>query len=80
MNDTGADPDALTTRAAESERERASQELARAATTGALTLGEYAERAAGLQQAATGDEIQAAVRGLPEERLTSPPLGWVAGS
>jgi uncharacterized protein DUF1707 len=48
-------------------REAASRELAHAATAGGMTLGEYAERAEAIQEAATAEEIQAAVRGLPQE-------------
>jgi hypothetical protein len=61
-------------------REVASRELARAASAGGMTLGEYAERAEALQEAATAEEIQAAVQGLPEESadVTSARLGrWV---
>ena len=65
MNDTDADQGHVT-QAVESERERASKQIARAATSGGLTLGEYDERAGAIQRAATRDEIDAAVQGLPE--------------
>jgi hypothetical protein len=41
-------------------------EVAQAALAGGLTLGEYDERAGAIQQAATRDEIDAAVRDLPQ--------------
>ena len=37
-----------------------------------MTLGEYAERAEAVEQATTADEIETAVRGLPEERADGP--------
>ncbi len=55
------------TQPVDSDRERASRGLSHAVATAGLTLGEYAERAAAVEQAATVDEIEAAVRGLPEE-------------
>jgi hypothetical protein len=79
MNDIGAGSGDAT-QIVESDREAAGRELARAATTGGLTLGEYAERAMAIQQAATGYEIQAALRGLPEQAagVASARLGrWV---
>jgi hypothetical protein len=48
------------------DREAARRELARVAGGGNLTLGEYAERARAIEQAASVDEIESAVRGLPE--------------
>ena len=78
MNDisaveTGSGAEGLT-------REAASRELAHAASAGGMTLGEYADRAKALQEAATAEEIRAAVRGLPEETAGVAParLGrWV---
>jgi hypothetical protein len=55
------------TQPVDSDRERANRDLSHAVATAGLTLGEYAERAAAVEQAATVDEIEAAVRGLPEE-------------
>ena len=57
----------------ESAREAAASDLAQGAVGGNLTLGEYAERAAAIEQAATVDEIDAAVHGLPEEAANVAP-------
>src|SRR5437764_5320563 len=46
-------------------REAALDDLAQLARSGGLTLDEYAERAVVLEQAATVEELNAAVRGLP---------------
>jgi hypothetical protein len=51
----------------ETARETAVNALAQQASSGGLTLDEYAERAVALEQAATVEELHAAVRGLPEE-------------
>lgn len=72
MNEVGAGSTSDGTQSIESEREAASRELAHAATTGGLTLGEYAQRATAIQQAATVDEVLAAARGLPEESAVTP--------
>ena len=53
--------------AVDAARERAAGDLARRASSGGLTLDEYAERAVALEQGATVEEFDAAVRGLPEE-------------
>jgi hypothetical protein len=53
-------------------RERARQKLARAAATGGLTLGEYAERVGALEEARTDDQIGVAMRGVPEETAVPP--------
>lgn len=50
------------------DREAARLELAGVAAGGGLTLGEYAERACAIERAANVDEIESAVRGLPEGR------------
>jgi len=49
----------------ETARETAVNDLAQQASSGGLTLDEYAERAVALEQAATVEELHAAVRGLP---------------
>jgi DUF1707 SHOCT-like domain len=51
----------------ESVREAAFKGLARQAIAGGLTLDEYAERAAATQQAATAQELDALLQGLPED-------------
>lgn len=48
-------------------RVTAAGQLARQASAGGLTLDEYAERAVALEQAASVEELDAVVRGLPEE-------------
>lgn len=66
----------------ENARETAVNDLARQASSGGLTLDEYAERAVALEQAATVEELNAAVRGLPEENaaVTSARGGrWLVG-
>jgi DUF1707 SHOCT-like domain len=63
-------------------RETAVNDLARQATGGGLTLDEYAERAVAVEQAATAEELEAAVRGLPEQTaaLTSAKgARWLVG-
>jgi hypothetical protein len=80
MNDVGAGSTSNDARTVESERVAAGRELAHAATTGGVTLGEYAERATAIQQAVTVDEVRTAVRGLPEESagVAPPRLGrWI---
>jgi hypothetical protein len=65
----------------ETARETAVSDLAQQASSG-LTLDEYAERAVALEQAATVEELSAAVRGLPEE-ITAATSGrsarWLVG-
>lgn len=51
----------------ETARQAAVNALADRASDGGLTLDEYAERAVALEQAATIEELNAVVRGLPEE-------------
>lgn len=51
----------------ETARATAARSLAQHASSGGLTFDEYAERAVALEQAATSEELDAAVRGLPEE-------------
>ncbi len=51
----------------ESAREKAFNDLAQQANSGVLTLDEYAERAVAVEQAASVEELEAAVRGLPEQ-------------
>ncbi len=55
----------------ESAQEAAAKRLAEHVIGGGLTLDEYAERAAAIQQAATAEEIDAAL-GLPEETAGAP--------
>ena len=55
----------------ESARETAVNELAQQATSTHLTLDEYAERAVAVEQAASVDELDAAVRGLPEQTVAA---------
>jgi hypothetical protein len=65
-----------------SARETAVERLAEHATGGRLTLDEYAERAVALEQAATVDELNAAVLGLPEETSGTGPgrrARWLVG-
>jgi DUF1707 SHOCT-like domain len=50
-----------------SARETAFKGLARQTIGGGLTLDEYAERAAAAQRAATAEELDALLQGLPEE-------------
>jgi hypothetical protein len=67
MNEVGAGHvNDATKPAVEAAREAAARSLAQGAVSGNLTLGEYAERAAAIEQATTVDEIDAAVR-VPEE-------------
>ena len=51
----------------ETARETAVNDLAQQASSDGLTLDEFAECAVALEQAATVEEVSAAVRGLPEE-------------
>jgi len=51
----------------ESAREAAFEGLARQAIGGGSTLDEYAERAAATQQAATAQELDALLQGLPDD-------------
>ena len=67
MNDPGARPDGGSETSVGSARETAVRDLTQGAVGGNLTLGEYAERAAAIEEAATADEIHDAVQGLPEE-------------
>jgi len=68
MNDAHTDPaHDVTQRSVDVARERAVRGLAQHAVSGRLTLEEYAERAVAVAQAATADEVDAAVQGLPEE-------------
>jgi hypothetical protein len=80
MNDVGAGSTSDGTQTVESEREAAGRAVADPAATGGLTLGEYALRATAIQQAATVDEVQTAIRGLPAEPAGGAParLGrWI---
>jgi hypothetical protein len=64
----------------DSARTSAVSSLAQGAAGGNLTLGEYAERAEAIEQAATADEIDAAAQGLPGEVADAAParLGrWI---
>jgi len=56
----------------ESERVRRRDELARAAASAGLTLGEYAERMAAVERATTTEEIDATVQSLPDDAAVSP--------
>ena len=56
----------------ESARETAFKRLAQQAIGGSLTLNEYAERAAAIQQAATHDELDAVAQGAPWEAAGAP--------
>jgi DUF1707 SHOCT-like domain/Cell wall-active antibiotics response LiaF, C-terminal len=67
MNDAGARPDRGSETSVDSARETAVRDLTQGAVGGNLTLGEYAERAAAIEEAATADEIHDVVQGLPEE-------------
>lgn len=66
----------------ETAREVAVNDLAQQASSGGLTLDEYAERAVALEQAATVEDFDAPVRGLPEE-TAAPTSGrgarWLIG-
>jgi hypothetical protein len=81
MNDARADDrNEATQPSIESARETAVRGLAQHAISGSLTLDEYAERATAVQQAATADELDAAVQGLPEETAGVSPArraGWL---
>jgi DUF1707 SHOCT-like domain len=55
------------------DRESANRELAHIATSGGMTLGEYAERASAIGEAATAEEIRAVVEGLPDEAAAPTP-------
>ena len=55
----------------ESARETAVDDLGQLASNAHLTLDEYAERAAAVEQAASAKELDAAVRGLPEQTVGS---------
>jgi hypothetical protein len=80
MNEVGASSKSNGTQTVESEREAAGRALADAATAGGLTLGEYAQRATAIQQAATVDGVQRAIRSLPAEPAGAAParLGrWI---
>jgi hypothetical protein len=57
----------------ESARSKARTTLGRHATGGSLTLNEYGEHARAIEQAATVDEIDAALRTLPRENAGSAP-------
>ena len=66
----------------ESARETAVKDLAQHATSGTLTLDEYAERAVAVEQAATVEELNAAVLGLAEETgevASGRPARWLVG-
>lgn len=54
-------------------RAAAARRVAEQAHSGALTLDEYAERAAAIEQAGTVEELDAAVLGLPEEGGSAAP-------
>lgn len=63
-------------------RQEAVNDLAQLASSGGLTLGEYAERAVAIEQAATVEELSAAVRGVPEETAAATPARgarWLVG-
>ena len=65
----------------ESARETAVRRLATHATSGGLTLDEYAGRASAVDQAVTADEFDTALRGLPEQTAGGSPTGragWLA--
>jgi hypothetical protein len=53
-------------------RETSARGLAQRATVGSLTLDEYAERARAVEQAGSTEELEAAVRGVPEESAGAP--------
>jgi len=74
MNDarTG-DPNHAPQLSIESARETAVRRLAQHATSGSLTLDEYAERAFAVEQAASVEELDAVARGAPEEAAGAPP-------
>lgn len=66
----------------ESARETAVNDLARQATSAGVTLDEYAERAVAVEQAASVEELEAAVRGLPEQAADVTSAGgarWLVG-
>jgi hypothetical protein len=65
-----------------SARAAAVTQLAERSVHQGLTLDEYAERAAAVEQAASVEELEAAVQGLPEERAAAPPVRharWLVG-
>lgn len=65
---TGAPaPSAPTGAPLEPDRAAAVRRIAAQAAGGGLTLEEYAERVTAVEQAANGEEVDAAVAGLPEE-------------
>jgi len=73
MNDARTDdPNDATQPSSEYTRETAVRGLGHRATSGSLTLDEYAERAAAIQQAATTEELDALLRELPEEAAGAP--------
>jgi hypothetical protein len=73
MNDARTDnPNDATQPSIESARETAVRGLAQRATSGSLTLDEYAERALAVRQAASAEELDVALLGLPEEAAGAP--------
>jgi len=64
-------------RSAESARETAFKALAQQAVDGGLTLGEYAERAVAIQQAATIDEIDAIQKATAAGAPAARRPGWL---
>jgi hypothetical protein len=73
MNDTRTDdPNDATQPSIESARETAVRALAHRAVSGSVTLDEYAERALAVQQAASMEELDAALLGTPEEAAGAP--------
>jgi hypothetical protein len=65
----------------ESARERAVNDLAQEPSSDGLTLDEYAERAVAVEQAATVEELEATVCGLPETAAAKSVRGgrWLIG-
>jgi len=72
MSSTGDPPSDAAQPSIESAREAALRRLAQNATSGSLTLEEYTEGAIAVEQAAGADELEAAVRGAPEEAAGAP--------
>jgi uncharacterized protein DUF1707 len=56
----------------EPDRAAAIRRIAAQASGGGLTLGEYAERVLAVEQAASAEEVEAAIAGLPEEAGAAP--------
>jgi hypothetical protein len=82
MTDNAEQSGEASQRTVDAVRQEASKRLASQASSGGMTLDEYAERAIAIEQAATQDEIESVVHRLDEEASEQLRVGkprWLVG-